>query len=74
MHTVSSKDLETFAALNMARIRRSTAELLERTKEEAQELAKGRTPLRMAGGGPPTSHLNPPAPPPPGLTSRMCRS
>ena len=44
MHTVSSKDLETFAALNMARILRSTAKLLERTKEEAQELAKGRTP------------------------------
>ena len=74
MHTVSSKDLETFAALNMARILRSTAELLERTKEEAQELAKGRTPPRMVGGGPPTTHLNPPAPPPPGSTPRMCRS
>ena len=74
MHTVSSKDLETFAALNMARILRSTAKLLERTKEEAQELAKGRTPPRMVGVGPPTTHLNPPAPPPPGSTPRMCRS
>ena len=74
MHTVSSKDLETFAALNMARILRSTAELLERTKEEAKELAKGRTLPRMVGVGPPTTHLNPPAPPHPGSTPRMCRS
>ena len=34
LHTISSKDFETFAALNMARILRSTAKLLESTEEE----------------------------------------
>ena len=62
MHTVSSKDFDPFAALNMARILRSTSELLESTEEEAQEPAKGRTPPRMAGSGSPTNHSPPPAP------------
>ena len=34
LHTISSKDFEAFAALNMARILRSTAKLLESTEEE----------------------------------------
>ena len=40
---VSSKDFETFTAMNMVRILRSAARLLENTEEEAQELVKGRT-------------------------------
>ena len=62
LHTVGSEDFATFAALNRARILRSTAELLESTKEEAQEPTKGRTPPRTAGSGSPTTHLSPHCP------------
>ena len=62
LHTVSSKDFETFATLNLARILRSTAELLESTEEEAREQAKGRTPPRTAGSGSPTTYSPPPCP------------
>ena len=40
---VSSKDFETFDDGNMVKILRSTARLLENTKEEAREPTKGRT-------------------------------
>ena len=50
------------ALTNMARILRSTAEMLESAEAEAQEPATGRMHSRTAGSGSPTTHSPPPCP------------
>ena len=44
LHAISSKNFKTFAALNIARILRSTVKLLESNEEEAREPAKSKKP------------------------------
>ena len=61
MPNVRSKNLGTFAVLNMAKILRSTAGLLENTKKVARETTKGRTPPHTKGSDLPTAH-SPPVP------------